>query len=798
MRKIVKRLVALTITLCLSVGLVACNKNMLGKTSPNGAVEWQLLGVQNVKTFADQTAMSSSTLVLAYLEAVNKTEREVYISRKGLTANTQVLDWSDDELATKYSQFGTRIASGKRRVFCLCFDLYTEWEELKLTYTSYGTNADMEMRIKGEDHREEKPLLKGDTSYPLDTRDNADILADFEVVSRRERESLWMSSPDDAEVARLLSLAVVGDEGTYFSNVDYADQNVANWGPAKHLSQLQSLLVYCGEERLKTDEQARNTALSLLEYWLSKDYTSKNWWHNQLNNPRTLAAIALMLDPYLSDSQRNWVDGFIGRGSLRDNAAVLREAGANLTDQMAITVSHAVFSNDPDLLYLAMYRLVQEIRIVEYGEEGMQADGSFFQHGTLLHSAHGYGLAFIKSVGNTLVKLHGTCFAFPDEKVRLFVDHILDGERYFHRQNGAAYFSTGRFATTTAETKTLQPAIAALASCEGLYRSEDLRAYAASFDDLNKNMDSIRYFSQAYALINTAPDGYFAVRGAHEGTVLTEAINGQNQRGYNLSYGANTCYLYNGDEYLRIGAVMDYAMFPGTTAYHESDAVLFNRYKESYGKTWGGLAYHGTHCGGAVDEANGLGALYMQLENDGITGKLAFIHYNGGTVVLGADLTCDKENNTTEIRTTVNQCVADGAKVGDVVLSKGKTVTVAEGTAVYNGAFAYYSLDGSLIASVDTKSGTTLRNNGGGDNVVQTEDVFSLYYTHGTALQNGTYAYAVTTGEKPPIQTLTNTETVQAVEFTDGHAVVIFHTAGSHTLSSGEVVSSDTPTVVIH
>ena len=88
----------------------------------------------------------------------------------------------------------------------------------------------------------------------------------------------------------------------------------------------------------------------------------------------------------------------------------------------------------------------------------------------------------------------------------------------------------------------------------------------------------------------------------------------------------------------------------------------------------------------------------------------------------------------------------------------------------------------------------------------QSADVFSLYYSYGTNPQNASYAYAVhanadgkapATSSELPIRKITNTESVQAVEFDDGHYVIIFHTAGSLTLSNGETVSSDNAGIII-
>ena len=126
---------------------------------------------------------------------------------------------------------------------------------------------------------------------------------------------------------------------------------------------------------------------------------------------------------------------------------------------------------------------------------------------------------------------------------------------------------------------------------------------------------------------------------------------------------------------------------------------------------------------------------------------------------------------------------------------------------VTNGAFAYYALDGStLTANAVSLTDSYRRNDPAGSNQLQTADVFQLYISHGEKPKNASYAYAVTAvpdGNAPqnasdlPIAAITNTEALQAVEFKNGSAVIIFHAPGSYTLASGETVTAKQGEIVI-
>ncbi|MBQ9080066.1 MAG: hypothetical protein IJY27_03240 [Clostridia bacterium] len=781
----------------------------LGAVSENGTLEWTLLGTRQFDSFAGINAADGRVLLVVYLEACNKSLYTQTVYRACLDTNIDPMNITEDKLPEPYSNFGGDVASGKRRLFCLCFDMEQDWFKLELVYDDFS-NKKMDHLLMGKTYVEGAEMLQGNPDYPIHNGANAlsdtQIQADFNILFDRYYSAQW-GTPDEASADATAASLEKTDKGMRFTNIDYSSGSASAWDNANHLIYLKNLISAYGEARLKTDAAARETVLSVLDYWLNCDFKAGNWWYNEIQTPRYMAWIGIMIKPYLSEAQITKMDKIIGRGTPRGSSKAVTYTGANLSDMMATTIVHALFVDDPDLIFAAVARMSAEVVIAKNGDEGMQADGSYFQHGKLLCAAGSYGAVFIQGMYTFVTQLQGTCFQLPQSKIELFADHILDGQRYFHRGTGTAYFSIGRSAVYANGAGNLMGISRVLSQMEGVERAEELAQYRASFDDLSKTIDSHKFFTMSYVLVRTRPEYYMAVRGAHEDFILTEVVNRQNLLGYNLSYGANTCYMYYGDEYQAIGAVLDFAMFPGITTYHETDAQLLSRYDKSYAKSWGKSTYEGTHCDGVVDEEAGLGAMYMELKNDGITGKLSFITYDGGMIALGAGLDCSKSSNV-EIRTSLDQCKLNGARVGDTALTvDGEDVTVTGNGAVYNGAFAYYNLgEGNLTASAKRMTGSYSRTDSAAAAVEQTADVFQLYIDHGKSLNNNSYAYAVVgnaDGKAPvntdglPIKSITNTETVQAVEFTDGHYAVIFHSAGSHMLSSGEVVTATEAGIII-
>lgn len=777
------------------------------ETSPEGGLVWTVLGLEERSSFGGVTAKEGNTITILYAEARNTSERDIYVSPSALDSDPDPIEGiSEDALPEGCSSFGGLIASGKRRVFCIAFEQKENWYRIILDYiASKGTTS---KNIIKRDKYPAGEVKKGNTAYPIDTRTDKAIKADFKKLFDVCCRSQW-ASPNATEAKKYEALLVKQNVGYSFSNVDYNSTSASAWNTVNHLIYLKTLISCYGEDRLKTDTSARETVIAILDHWLDADYTcSVNWWYNEIQTPRYMAAIGLMLHPYLSNDQIEKMDEIIGKGTLRGSSKATTYTGANLSDMMATTIQHGLFVGDYGTIFAASDRMAEEIVIAKSNQEGIQSDGSYFQHGNLLCSAGSYGTVFVKGIETFIVQLYGTCFALPDDKIELFIDHLLDDQSMFHRLYGTAYFSIGRSAVYANGASQLMGTARTLSRIEGIYRRDDLLKYSESFSDTSKITAALKYFPLSYSLVNKNADYYMAVRGAHKGFILTEVVNKQNLLGYNLSYGANTCYMYYGDEYQAIGAVLDFAMFPGITTYHEDDAALLERYNKDYSKTWGKSTYTGTHSDGATDEKLGIGALYMELINDGLSGKLSFITYKNMTVALGAGLNCSKDSNTAEIRTSIDQCKYNNASIGTTPLALGGgSVSVMGNAAIYNGAFAYYNLgDGVLCAEAKTMTGSYSRTDSAKSYYEQSADVFSLYYSYGKTLNNASYAYAVcangdkkapATAEELPIRKITNTEAVQAVEFEDGHYVIIFHTAGTHTLASGEKITSDKEGIVI-
>jgi len=637
---------------------------------------------------------------------------------------------------------------------------------------------------------------------------------EFETIGARYEESLW-GTPDPAQANLIAEDLLEASEGLYFKDISYKDTRKSNWQTLKHLERLYAMMRYYGKDLIASDTAIRDQVIGILNYWLNKNFTSADERANKIDTPRYLSDIGSMLKPYLSVNQTGRMKSIIKKGSLsiayfngtgKWKGAFLAEAALN-------SIRYSFFANKPYLFKKAVARINDAIVITTGNTEGIKPDYTFYQNGAQSATA-GYGTVFFCDASAIAGMCEGSSFQLAGEKLSILTDFALYGQRYAYRGMNSSHLTNGLFYSRNGGNSAveLKSAIGILLSIDRTPKKEELQSFYLSFDDLSYAPDDTKYVSYSRTLYDISPDYYMAVKGAYASFISSELINGENILARNLSYGGMTLYEYTGAEYENMSALWDFSMIPGTTAFNEGDEMLAaypdNDDKYFYGSTT-------THSGGNADGA--AGGLYVDIVNeDGLYCRQAYISYNGMMVCLGTALTCSNSYNTKTVYTSVNQTYSVdtsfkgtpmkvSSKIEDDLPSK-ITKYVNDNAAVYNGAFAYYNLcESQLTATAVAVTGSLYRNNpdelGG-----STENMFKLYYDFGTMPVNQSFAYAVRanslgdapeTAEGLPIVNMVNHSSIQAVEYADGTAIVIFHTAGSYTTLRGQTLNAGSEGVQI-
>lgn len=206
----------------------------------------------------------------------------------------------------------------------------------------------------------------------------------------------------------------MGDDGGYV-DVDYTGSVNVQWDAMRHLSRISDIVYsyttfgsgYYGKE------EALNKIIHGLQYWYNKNPKCNNWWYNYIGEPQKMGIILVTMERGCTCLPTELKNLLICRmaeqgGNPKDYS------GANRTDIALHWLYRACLTKDRDLLKQSLDFLYEPIKYSL--EEGIQVDGSFFQHGQQLYLG-GYADRFLTSVLDVCEYTTGTEFELSHEKL---------------------------------------------------------------------------------------------------------------------------------------------------------------------------------------------------------------------------------------------------------------------------------------------------------------------------------------------------------------------------------------------
>ena len=565
------------------------------------------------------------------------------------------------------------------------------------------------------------------------------------------------------------------DGGIRFADVDYECKNRAAWKVAAVLSRALELARYYVVEQ-RQDEGVMSLLVSLLTDYAFVPYENPNWWHNEIGAPSDLSALLIMIGDELPTEVRTALIKKIGRGAIADHPEIVTDysgthTGANLIWFCVISMRHAALTNDEDELDVAVKTIAKETK---GDREGLQSDGSFFQHGRRLYSL-GYGRSYLASCADAFYYVSSTSFAFPEYACDNLVTHLLEGIRYMIGGEGVDYAATGReyVRNGALRASSLIRPVRILSECTDFPRRDEIKAL---LDDLlakrTPNLP-VKYFDVAKLLTARVGGVYLSFKGSDPTIVDAEVVNGENALGYNLSYGTHTTFMRSGREYMDVAGLWDFSSIPGTTSRIEPDEVIAAYpFKPVSTDDFGGMS------------DGDIGVCYLGCEREGVSATVTAFATPVGMVLLGAGIS---EKDGKALHTTVEQNHFAGA------------YTVSEdGMDVVHGGILYRNLDSATKFEIsheyveqDYKRICLLS-----DSIMKRGDVFKITIP---LCGHSSYAYMVSPEElrDKRVEVLVNNAAVQAISIPDGRTIAVFHKDCCIKLPKGGICGSKGDIIVV-
>ncbi|MFT5086648.1 MAG: chondroitin AC lyase [Candidatus Latescibacterota bacterium] len=582
---------------------------------------------------------------------------------------------------------------------------------------------------------------------------------DMNTLRQRLLEPLLKSA--DSSVARILAVELNADG--QWASVDYTDQDRASWATSRHLNHLHAL----AKAYATGAEDLRPAVFSALDHWLEYDYSNPNWWHNEIGVPRLLAPTLLLLGDELNPTQ-------FERGVAILARATLSKTGQNLVWLAGISAQRGLLLGDADLVATSYARIADEIHLT--AEEGIQVDYSFHQHGACLYN-HGYGSGFASDGARIAALLNGTRFAFEQEKVDLLTALVLDGHQWFTRGTWQDYGSFGREIARAGHNGAYLRRVAEDLLELSTGREAELRQLRHRLDEKAPPLVGHRHFWRGDISVQQRPSFYASARFYSDRLLNTDKPH--NEEALLSHHIADGCtFISRTDkEYADIFPVWNWQHIPGTTIVQtpELSGELCR---------WGSRPF----AGGVSDGQHGLAAI--DFERDGLQARKSWFFFADTIIALGAGIT---DSSGHAVHTTINQCFLNG----EAVRGEG-----GENTWVYHDGIAYFTeKDAKLQLTQDEHTGSWWRISRSTSQEPITHKLFDLWVDHGRAPQDASYAYSIAptmslqevqNGQRPAIETIANTATIQAVRETElGLTGIVFYRPGSIDIAPDWNVAAD-------
>lgn len=614
----------------------------------------------------------------------------------------------------------------------------------------------------------EKPIPENPTEPTEPTEPTV-----FDEIMERIQKEHRSVSPSTVEAETTKWLAGLKTDGS-FSDIDYTRRDQTNWTPIAHLDRLKLMvLAYTMPgNRYSNDASLLDKIAKALQYWYDKHPTSTNWYMQQIACPQRMGVLLILLragkEQLPKALENKLIDRMKTEGGRPDQSGS-QGTGANKLDIATHWVYRGCLNANTTTLTFGADQVYYPLFLTT--QEGLQHDFSYQQHGNQLYIG-GYGFVLISGIGNVAKYLTGTNFALPAEKADLLSKFartsyfpVIRGEYFLYNTVGRSLArKNALFRGGSSNAAALMKQLDAANANE--YEASVQRMTGQQPAGYNIQPKNTHFWRSDYTL-HQRPGFAFDTRTASIYTARNENGNGENLLGYFLTDGANAITV-QGDEYVDIFPVWDWAMIPGITAPHLSSIPKPAEW-EIKGKC--------QFTGGASDGRYGVSTYKLNDTDYGINTKAlkSWFYFDDEVVCLGADV---QSSSSQPIYTTVNQCLLDGTVS---IHHQGGTQTAVSGKQAYtdpswvwhNEVGYFFPKGGNISVSNQAQTGDWKTINSSLASETVSKNVFKLWFDHGTAPQKQTYAYIVAPGLKTAsaagsyavnnIQILANTDSVQVV-----------------------------------
>lgn len=586
-----------------------------------------------------------------------------------------------------------------------------------------------------------------------------------------------------------------------WTDVNYADQHNPTWLPVEHLNRLSTMAVGYGNPKspLYQDKKLLGGIETGLQYWIQVKPVSDNWWWNLIGLQLKLMKILTIVAP---DIPKPLLDS--GTNRLYDPSQVRKDfsMGQNLVWFSQEQLVRGVLLDNPTDVQTAVNAMGNQLVFAKApGQEGIQPDYSFHQHGAQLYNG-GYGLQFLVDILNMASLVQGTSFALSQDKIDMASNLLTEGTSWMTVGNHLNIAASGKSMTLKdkdASMKDVYQAVQILSKINPARNTIYDSMYRVRIGKLTHiaTENGSRYFWTSDFLVQRRDNYYASVKMISNRTVGTESGTGQNLKGGWLPFGfLSVTNDYTKDDMDGIFPIWDWLKIPGATTVAKPIALTNS-------------TEPGDNDARAAGVSDGsYGAASMQVHKFSLRANKAYFFFDDVIVALGSGISAAEGAN-------VYTTLAQRLQAGTVYTSQAPAGIQPGEQDKTSVTWVLHDSTGFFFPTptpVNIRSGAQTGNWGSinklYDATTVQKNVYTLWIDHGQDPSAASYAYMLfprtsqaalsAFSAAPYVTILKNTTAVQGVTDTKlGLTEAVFYQPGRLDIGQGNAIQVDKPCMVL-
>ncbi|AQX83753.1 silent information regulator protein Sir2 [Elizabethkingia bruuniana] len=623
---------------------------------------------------------------------------------------------------------------------------------------------------------------------------------EIDLIKHRIAEWHWEKRVDKAATVRnAQKWQQTLQDNQQWKDVDYADPSPSVWKGIDHLKRIHDMTVaYTAPwSSLKNNPEVFKAIENALVYWNRSKPKNKNWWWNEIEAPRVLGVILIMLSE--KDNQ-NRLSGelFANLVKQMEYKRYKGDTGVNMADYDTHIFYSGLINNDESQIQSGLNNIFSISKPTV--KEGIQFDNSYAQHDIMLH-IFGYGTEYLKVETYIGAMVADTKFAMKGEHLRVFTDFITKTlipqirGRYTNSTSFGRQISRENFTDLEWLVPYLESLILIDKANIQIYKDTILRLegkkkpnyHIAELQKHYWNTDFSFYQDKKYQ---------FSIRMSSKFTEQAETnLNGENKLGGYRSIGSYSI-LQDGTEYFNIYSIWDWKKIPGTTTLDQLPIP------DTYCLTPGVSGFAGGVSNGKI------GASAFMQNQFGVRAEKSWFMFEGAVICLGNNISAEREGKvftTVEQSFFKDQLVYQNNEETKKVAAGQLINNVGEQVLIHNNTAYLFPQKTNLNVSTQVQNGRWKDINDVGSNEEQKNAVFKVWINHGEKADKAAYQYLIMPGIHKPAKArkladnfvILNQTNVQAVYSKSANKLMLVFFRPSETEIEGIKIKADRACIIL-